>query len=421
MKQTFKVGSIMILLFLSVIPCQAQAILGTATDGNSAIVFPTPGTGLPTPTQQSVTGFPSGATPHGVSYYGSDNALISDFNHSRVFVVKISTRAVIDTIDTSAAGYSGNGSIAVSPNLSYALASGDSSDPSYLYVIGAPFSALSPIQKVLLPGSVMSYQTQAIVFNTTGQAFVRNTAGISVLNPPYNSIEYTIPVSAPSSGSNYGGGLAITPNGNQLLTTQFANQVLVFTAPFSSASAPSTINLPATSELGADGIAITPDGSKALVCAAYRANIFSIYAPFSSTSAVDSLTIPSTFQSRGFEDIGISADGQLAIATGNSPNDSGQSFPAAFIRAPFTTLGAIAYPVNIPNGGVGGRGAGAVRFLPPGLAPGLQISATANITGTTVTYTLTYTNSGTAAVNGVVVRHPIPGGTTYVSCTGGGA
>ena len=89
------------------------------------------------------------------------------------------------------------------------------------------------------------------------------------------------------------------------------------------------------------------------------------------------------------------------------------------MRAPFTTAGATVFGVTI----TGGRGNGSVRFLPPGLAAGLTISKSGPPTATTgsnITYTITYGNTGGAAANGVVIRDPVPAGTTFVSATAGG-
>ena len=63
-----------------------------------------------------------------------------------------------------------------------------------------------------------------------------------------------------------------------------------------------------------------------------------------------------------------------------------------------------------------------MRFLPPGLAPGLTISKSGPPTATTgsnITYTITYGNTGAAAANGAKPRS-VPAGTTFVSATGGG-
>jgi uncharacterized repeat protein (TIGR01451 family) len=118
----------------------------------------------------------------------------------------------------------------------------------------------------------------------------------------------------------------------------------------------------------------------------------------------------------GFEDVGISPDGQLAILTGNSSG----GVPAAFIRGPFTAAGARSFAVDILGGG---RGAGAVRFLPPGLAPGLTITKSAPssvASGANLTYTLTYANTGAVEATNVLVRDTLPAGTTFVSASNGG-
>ncbi len=402
MRQRLLVTALVATITIFSNPSFGQAIIGTVSAGNLAIVFPTPGTGLPTPTATTVTGMPSGAQPQGVAYYGSDNALISDFGHSRVEVVKISTASVLDVIPTTG-NYDGTGTIAVAPGLNFALANGNSTT---LAVIAAPFTASSTITTVTLPGSIAGYQTQAIVFDNAGRCFVYHNSGISVLDPPYTAITFTIPVSNGSSGA-----LAITPDGNTLLATDLATaNIRIFSAPFSALSTPATLSVTGASSF--DGIAVTPDGSKALAADFGGSKLFAISSPFSASSAFEQIPMASAQQ---IEDVGISADGQLAILAGGDSNS-----PVPFIKAPFTNVGATAYDVTI----TGGRGAGAVRFLPPGLAPGLTISKAAPATvssGSNLTYTITYGNTGGAAASSVVINDPLPAGTTFVSATGGGA
>jgi uncharacterized repeat protein (TIGR01451 family) len=221
-------------------------------------------------------------------------------------------------------------------------------------------------------------------------------------------VAFTIPFANGSSGA-----IAITPDGNTLVVTDFSGAVEIFTAPFSASSVPVPLTVTGASTL--DGIAITPDGSTALVVdAGVTGNLWVISAPFSGSSTTQGIPIPTAAGT--FEDVGISADGQLAIMAGN---DLGATTIVPFIQPPYTTVGATVSQVNV----TGGRGAGAVRFLPPGLAPGLTISKsgppTAN-TGSNITYTITYGNSGGADANGVVIQDPVPAGTTFVSATGGG-
>ncbi|MGB4990441.1 MAG: FG-GAP-like repeat-containing protein [Pyrinomonadaceae bacterium] len=263
-----------------------------------------------------------------------------------------------------------------------------------------------------MSGSIESYQTQAIVFNNAGRAFVYNTVGISVLDAPYTSVAFTIPVANPDSGA-----IGISPDGNTLLTTNFSPQVRIFHAPFSAISTPALLTIPGNGEL--DGIAVTPDGTTAIVVSSTSSpqGVSAISAPFSSASIVQALPLPAGLV-RPFEDVGISPDSQLAILTGN-----GATEPAVLIKAPFTTAGATSSLLPIVNAGDPNRGAGAVRFQPPELAPELTVSKTAPATvvsRSNLTYTITYGNNGPVAANNAIIRDPLPVGTSFVSATNGG-
>lgn len=392
------------------------AIIGTIGDGNLAVVFPRPDQNLPATQQNVVTGLPANARPHGVAYFGSDQALISDFGNSNVHVVKISTNSLLETIDTTGK-YNGTGTIAVAPDLRFALAAGGAisqqNQNSTLSVIRAPFDASAAITTIELPGQLATYQTQAIVFNSAGRAFVKHTTGISVLDPPYEAIAFTIPITT-NDGT---GALAITPDGNQLLVTHFNATLRIFNAPFSATSTPQILTVPGAA---LDGIMVTPDGSQAITASAFSPQVFAVNAPFGSGSTFERLPLaPGVISAgRGFEDVGISADGQFAIITGNS---GGAGAAAAFIRAPFTAAEARSYAVDVAGGG---RGAGAVRFLPPGLAPGLTISKSAPASVPSradFTYTFNYGNTGDIAADNVVVRDVVPAGVTFVSASDGGS
>jgi hypothetical protein len=332
------------LLPLANVAFAQTAILGSTTAG-AAYVFPNvtfTGACPALTTTVPVTGITG--QPHGVGYYGSDFALISDFGASRVFNVQISTHTVLNTIPTGAAGYNGQSSIAVAPNLQYALMAAGSS----LTVMQAPFSAPT-FTNLTLPGGVSSFQTQAIVFDATSRAYIAHSAGISVLDPPYTSIAFTM------AGSGLQG-LAITPDANVLLATTLGTSVLIYTGPFSAGT--TSVTLPVTGASQLDGIVSTPNGARVLVVDAGGGDrIFSIAAPYNATSVIDTIPIPSGTGS--LEDISVSADGNFALATGNN----GGSAP--LIRGPFTAAGATACAVPI----TGGRGAGAVRFLPTTLQP----------------------------------------------------
>lgn len=364
-------------------PAAAQAIFGTAGDGNLAVLLPSPGTNLPTPEQRAVTGLPSDAFPHGVSVIGSDQAVIADFNRSRLHVVRVSTGTLVRTIPTTGT-YDGTGTIAVSPRLDVMIGAGSTySSPNWrptFALIRAPFD--NPvITPLAIEGHVASYQTQAIVFDRNGRAFILTRPNfdpqnppasiqgwVNVLDPPYSSVAFRMPVENIGSGA-----LAITPDGSTILTTATsddAGRVYVFRAPFSASSVPEVLTIAGTD--GLDGINCTPDGLRCLVVSAFSPRLFSIAAPFGSGSAVEEIALPQAIvaSETGFEDVAISNDGQLALITGNSGKDeSGQGggLPGLFVKAPFTRSGAQPFAVQI----LGGRGAGSARFVacPPPIPP----------------------------------------------------
>ena len=277
-------------LALMLFPLHAtgQAIIGTVDGSDQAIVYPSPGAGLPSPTANPVPGLPAGARPHGVGYYGTDNALVSDFGASRVFVIQISTATLLDTIDTSGAGYDGTGTIVIAPSLTYALACGSSGT---LYRIAAPFAAGATITSVPLSGGIAGYQTEAIVFAPNGRAFVYTGAGVQVLDSPYSSVAFVMPYTNPASGS-----IAITPDGNQLLVTDLSSSTVgIFTAPFSAGSTAVPLAIPGAS--GPDGIMVAPDGTKALVVSSGSPHLHAISAPFNGSSTVEEIPLGGSFSS----------------------------------------------------------------------------------------------------------------------------
>ncbi len=109
-------------LFSGQTAAQRPAIIGTIGADERAFVWQD--ASVPA-IQNIVAGTVAGTRTHGVAYFGSDNALISDFGNSRVYVVRISTATVLSTINT-APSYNGTGTIAVAPNLTAALAMGGS-------------------------------------------------------------------------------------------------------------------------------------------------------------------------------------------------------------------------------------------------------------------------------------------------------
>ncbi|HQU83677.1 MAG TPA: VCBS repeat-containing protein, partial [Pyrinomonadaceae bacterium] len=340
------------LLFLTAATIKAQLNLPqsvVATTGDASrqtVIFSDP---VNAPTSQNLTtGLPTNAVPRALAFFGNDDALVGDFGNSRIFVIKLSTASVVSTISTSSI-YGGQGTIVVSPQRDYALAMDGG---NRLNVIRAPFNSSSPITSVTMPGTFNQFQTQSIIFDNAGRAFVRTTAGISVLDAPYTSISFTIARTLTEVG-----GLALTPDGNTLLvTTQLAigASIFVFNAPYSAASTSQTIS----SNTGLSSIAISPDGTKAiyLVNTPFVHIARTLNAPFATGASGETLPLPAG--SQGYGEISFNTDGTMAIL-GNSTGAN----PPALLKAPFTAAGAQVslLPVNGTNPG---NGSGAARFLP---------------------------------------------------------
>ncbi len=332
----------------------SEALLTTPGDGNLAIIFPDPDAGLPNPVQINLSGLPANAVPNAASFFGCHRALVTDRDNPRIFVVDTSSATVISTINTTSFYY-GKGTIAVSPDGLFALALGNSNN---LAVIAAPSGPSSNITSVQLPGMLAAYQAHAIVFDADKTAYVYHRTGISILHQPYTSIDFTIPVDNTSCGS-----IVINPTGDKILVTNQEDQTLrIFTAPFAADSTPETLVLSTSGFVLLSGIEITPDGNTALVASDWDSpKLFAVSSPFGTASSHEEIPLPNLGGSLGFEDIGISADGQLAIITGGSY----EGLKAAFVKAPFTAADATAYAVNIAGPG---RGEGVARFLPPQFA-----------------------------------------------------
>jgi uncharacterized repeat protein (TIGR01451 family) len=381
----------------------AQAIVTTPGGSGKAVVFPDPGVGLPAPLQFPIANLPAGALPGSVAWVGPDTALVSDAGHNRVFVVRTTTAALIATIPT-AGQYDGIGPMAAVPGLSAVIAM---SSLGHLAVIHAPFGQSSNITAIGSFGPVTGWEN--IAFDPTGRAFVRNTLGTLVIEPPYTTFALNMVNSIAE-----GGGIAVTPDGTKLLTTDGDTELLnIYSAPFTANEFPIHRVVPSAGKLW--GVAATPDGSKVLFVSAARPGLFAISPPYDASSPIERIPLPVANTDPPFSDVAISADGQLAILTSGANTDP----RTLFVRAPFTAAGATVFEVSIP----GGRGWGVARFLPPGVAPGLTISKSAAVSvpsGGSLTYTIAYGNTASSSLNDVVIRDEVPRGTTFESATNGG-
>lgn len=333
-------------------PARGAAVVTTAFGANDIVIYPTPNAGLPNPAAIPVSGLPADAHPQGVSCFQPDTCLVSDNGNFRIFVVRVSTASVVDTIDTHSALYAGGGTLAVNPQHTFALALDPFFASGQVTVIAAPFTSSATITRVFING-VLNGGTQSIVFAPSGRAFVCTGTSIAVIDPPYSALAFTMALPAQSGCSE----LAITSDGGVLLAPS-AHQVNIFTAPFTAGSTAAVLPLPQADFLA--GAAVTSDGTKALVVDQNGDALWAISAPFSAASPVEKIALPPLFPT--LRQIAISPDDELAIVTGSG----GASPRAAFVRRPFTSAGATAFDVFIE----GGIGIGGASFLGPAGPPG---------------------------------------------------
>jgi hypothetical protein len=321
---------------------------------------------------------------HGLALVSANRALTTQISPPGINLIDTPTAALIDTFELPDPApnvhYDGIGTLAINPARTHVLAL---TGLSTLWVIPAPFDHTAAVTMVALPSGGGTAQTRGIAFDSaTGRAYLALQTGIAVLDPPYTSIAFTIPS---SNGVSLIGGIALSPDGATLVATRgvsggFAADVRIFHAPFSAASVPQVLTIPVAGA-SLDALTFTPDGNKVLVVENSQQpppmlpRVYAISAPYSSASSVETLSFDTGGTHDGFEDIDISADGQLAALSGNS---AGQNDPLIVLKAPFTAAGfgfvkydipAISTPYDQP-----GRGAGTARFWSAAIpAPDVQV------------------------------------------------
>lgn len=360
----------------------AQTIVTTGSAGGSAWRLPIPDDGLPTPIVLALDSLPADANPHGVALVSPRSALIADAGGGRLFALHAGTGALLDTIET--APWNGSGSLAVSPDGSVALGSGDASGvESGLVVVESPFSGAPVVRSVALPSSqhVGEEQSAAIRFAPSGRAFVAthhsgfveggaspNASFVHVIDPPYAAIAASIelPVGvASSSNFDRAEGLAVTPDGATVLVTNGDRELYVLRAPFSTGMAVETLPLGGVIRSGSS-VAASPNGAGALVTDYRAENGFDrvmLLRPPYDTTATSGLFIGGGGAGtlRGFEHVAIVSDGSYAIASGDVA--AGEAGDLWLIRAPFGATPSNWF-ISLP---LGERGTGAVEILDPRL------------------------------------------------------
>jgi hypothetical protein len=303
--------------------------------------------------------------PHGLSLLAADRALVGQFPLGGIGIIDTVHCTLVDhfTIPAWQAASDGYGTLALNPAATHLLVI-SARPANTLFVVPAPFSATSTASLVALPSSGGTAQTHGIAFEaSTGRAFVGHQQGVSVLDPPYATIAFTIPL-PPGSGTNGGRAVALAPDGQTLLSTIAAdNKVAIVHAPFSAAAAVESLQVNGASQL--DAMSFVPDGSEALVVDVLLANkVFALHAPFSAQATVDTLvfSVPPAVVS-GYEDIDISNDGRFAALSGGTQTGE----PLIVLEAPFSEAGVSSHAIAIaPLHGAynssGGRGTGTARF-----------------------------------------------------------
>lgn len=366
------------------------AIMSTTDDGNLAVLIGNPG-GLPIIPQQNFV-LPNGAVPHGLSFLGGGEALFGDLLQAKLYRRNLAVPTGGTNYTLAGERTSLNGSLAVDPNGRYAISVGQSSTGAGEAVVMDFASDPPQLQSISPILRVLSFVTAAIDFAPDRRAFVCHTTGVSVLSPPYTTVDFTMPfpavVQSPST-------CRLSRDGKRLFVTRVLsetvpsiNAVRTTTAPYSASS--SFVEMPTPADVqGLGPMAVSPDGQALIVGQQFlfppsfvgtRARAFLLRAPFNGTTPYQEISLPpevvgmnctdngSPAQCPGFEHIEVSANGDLAILTGNSAASTAGAAdraPAVFLINPFndTLRTAVAVPISNDPTTVG-RGAGGVRFQP---------------------------------------------------------
>jgi Calx-beta domain len=370
-----------------------ELVVTTGTDAQWApvVIFPDVSGAPANPPRNYVTPLvPFALSTHGLALLSANRALTTQISPPGINLIDTPTATRIDNFSLPDPAlnvhYDGIGTLALNPARTQVLAL---TGLSTLWVISAPFDHTAAVTMVTLPSGGSTAQTRAIAFDqATGRAYLVLEAGIAVLDPPYTSIAFTIPSSNGVNGEfgPINGAIALSPDSATLVATRglgssgYAADVRIFHAPFSAASVPQVLTIPVAGA-SLDGLTFTPDGNKVLVVesmtqtAPKLPRVYAISSPYSSASSVDTLSFDTGGTHAGFEDIDISADGQLAALSGGS---GGNNEPLILLKAPFTAAGfsfvkydvpAIWAPYDQP-----GRGNGTARFWTAAIAaPDAQV------------------------------------------------
>lgn len=363
---------------------QPPAVLGTMGDGGLAVVLPQPDVGLPAPVQIAGSGFGPAVRAHGVDFLRVGEVLVADFTLPQLTRLRLRSATAVGSL-TLTTRTSANGTLAVSPNGNFALSFGETSAGAAESAVVDGFGSGAIRVQAGAPNlRVRNFVTAAIDFDAAGRAFVCHTTGVAALDPPYTSVAFgvTLPTSTSTSVCR------LSRDGQRLFVTRAGAGIGVVTAPFSPSSVPVSIAAPAGSG-GLGPIGVSPDGDAVLIGQVFRfsgqstaqARLFLLRPPYTTVATMQELALPAAITGstctpgpggtdtlcRGFEDISISPDGELAIVTGNSARgiatETGRA-PLLVIEHPFDDAARVMHAVTIGTPGTAdeGRGTGGVRI-----------------------------------------------------------
>jgi hypothetical protein len=366
------------------------ALFSTLEDGSHALLMPTPDVASPAPTQQ-LFGLPGGAAPHGVAFRGATEALFADFATPTLYRASLTTPATVQQFALTGRS-NGNGSLAASADGRFVLSIGQS-NAGVAESIVMDFATDPPTIAPIVPAMrVLGFVTAAIDFAPDGRAFVCHTGGVSVLRPPYSTVDFTMTFPTITQSPSM---CRLTRDGSRLFVTRVLsesvpsiNGVRTTAAPYSAGSSFVTMVAPGDAQ-GLGPMVVSPDGQALIVGQQFlfpqaplppKARAWLLRAPFNAQTAYAPLALPATALGMnctaesspadcpGFEHIELSHDGRLAILTGNSSSVFAgvpDRVPAVFIRDPFDDGARSTFAVQLaPAAATPGRGSGAVRFQP---------------------------------------------------------
>lgn len=319
--------------------------------------------------------------PNGLALFGSRFALVADAAARRILVMDPASDALRGEI--AIAAWSAAGSVAVSPDGSLALASGDRfGQSSGLFVIENPFAVAPRVRTLALPfeQQVGAHQSAAIRFAADGTAYVAtrhrsfewgaaapNASYVHRVEPPYEAIAASIalPVApATETNADHAEGLALAPGEQLVLVASGDRELFVLRAPFESGMTVETLDLGGDTRC-ASAVAFAPDGSKALVADYCRTGasdrVQVVDAPFSTVALPIVHEAPAGGgHLPGFEEVAVAPDGSLALVTGNATRTAAGAVSSKVwvIDAPFGTDPSGRW-LELP---AGGRGGGAAAF-----------------------------------------------------------